>query len=163
MDTLKESAEACSVLGVERDHIIFGDFEDTCIPDNVNSIHFLETFADNERIHAVFIPTFKDVHQDHRATANSCVTAFRHVPCILAYESPSSTATFTPTSFVDITDIIKIKWKALKCHKSQISQNKMYMEYRAMLCLSSFRGRQIGVRHAEAFETVKFLVESPTI
>jgi LmbE family N-acetylglucosaminyl deacetylase len=157
---VKESITACGILGVDKDRIVFGNFKDTCIPETVETIHFLEQFYinDMESVYAVVIPSFKEIHQDHRATAKACITAFRYVPRIFAYESPSTAATFNPTSFIDITNFMKIKRSALKCHESQIKLNKMYMEYRAMLCLSAFRGHQIGVKYAEAFETIKFLV-----
>jgi len=158
---VRESTKACGILGVEKSKISFGGFEDTQIPDSVETIHFLERFCHNaEDVYAVFVPSTNEVHQDHRAVANASITAFRHVPRIFAYESPSTTAAFSPTSFVDITDFLKTKWKALRCHESQIAQrNKVYMEYRAMLCISSFRGRQIGTKYAEAFETIKCLIE----
>ena len=157
---VKESIRACVKLGVDRQKVFFGEFEDTCVPDSFETIHFLEGFyLDAKNIYAVFIPSLHEVHQDHRAVASASITAFRNAPRIFAYESPSTTAAFSPTSFVDITGNIKTKWKALKCHESQIAQHKMYMEYRAMLCISSFRGRQIGVKYAEAFETIKCLIE----
>lgn len=156
----EESIAACGVLGVDKDRIVFGDFRDTRIPETLKTIHFLEQFYINDvdRTYAVLIPSFEEIHQDHRATSQACVTAFRYVPRILAYESPSTTATFNPTSFVDITPFLKTKWKALKCHESQIKQRKMYLEYRAMLRLSSFRGRQIGVKFAEGYQTIKNLI-----
>jgi len=157
---VKESIKACAKLGVNEKKIFFGEFKDTRVPDSFDTIKFLEKFYhDVKNVYAVFIPSLHEVHQDHRVVAINSITAFRYVPRIFAYESPSTTAEFRPTSFVDVTGTIKIKWRALKCHKSQIAQHKIYMEYRAMLCISSFRGRQIGVKYAEAFETIKCLIE----
>ena len=158
---VRESTKACGMLGVDKSKISFGGFEDTRVPDSVEMIHFLERFCRNtEDVYAVFVPSIHEVHQDHRAVANAGITAFRNVPRVFAYESPSTTAAFRPTSFVDITELLKTKWKALRCHESQIAQrNKMYMEYRAMLCMSSFRGRQIDTKYAEAFATIKCLIE----
>ncbi|UCC96022.1 MAG: PIG-L family deacetylase, partial [Candidatus Omnitrophota bacterium] len=128
---LNESTEACMTLGVDKQKIIFGDFEDTCIPNSIETIHFLEQFyfGDPTNLYGVFIPNAEEKHQDHRAAAEACITAFRYVPRMLAYESPSTTSAFNGTSFVDITRYVKIKSRALKCHESQIRRNKIYFEY----------------------------------
>jgi len=157
---VKESIRACVKLGADRRKIFFGDFEDTRVPDSFAMISFLEElFLRAQNTYAVFIPSIHEVHQDHRAVAIAGLTAFRNAHRVFAYESPSTTAAFCPTSFVDISGFLKDKWDALKCHESQIAQRRMYMEYKAMLRISSFRGRQIGVKYAEAFETVKCLIE----
>jgi LmbE family N-acetylglucosaminyl deacetylase len=64
-------------------------------------------------------------------------------------------ATFSPTYFVDISKCVKKKWKALQCHISQ--KDKRYVAYGSTVSLSSFRGSQVGVPVAEAFEVVKYL------
>jgi LmbE family N-acetylglucosaminyl deacetylase len=157
---VNESNEACAKLGIERSKVYFGNFPDTRVPDSVDLIRFLEDFYLKARsVYAVFVPSTHEIHQDHRSLANTSITAFRRVPRIFAYESASTTTAFSPTAFADVTGLpLKMKWKALKCHQSQIVQRKMYLEYTAMLRLASFRGLQIGVKYAESFEMVKCLI-----
>jgi LmbE family N-acetylglucosaminyl deacetylase len=155
---VSESIEACASLGVPRDHVIFGDFEDTRIPDSFDTVNFLEQFYD-ERVWAVFCPSREESHQDHRHVAACCLAAYRNAPRLLAYETPSTMAAFMPTTFVDVTGHIRRKWQALRCHRSQIVKCRMYLEYRSMRGLAGFRGRQAGVRFAEAFQAIRFLVD----
>lgn len=147
-------------LGVKRDNIFFGAFLDTRIPQSYRTIAFLEQFCDMS-VWAVFLPSRNDIHQDHQATAVAGITAFRRVPSVFHYESPSVTPGFTPNVFIDITGHTKAKGLALRCHQSQLRQCKMYMEYRSMLRLAAFRGQQAGVRFAEAFEVHKQLLQIP--
>jgi LmbE family N-acetylglucosaminyl deacetylase len=142
-----ESIKACQILGVDKRNIFFGKFEDTRIPDSVDTIHFLEQFYSYEssNLYSVFIPTTDEIHQDHKRVASSCVAA-------------TAQWLFNPTTFVEITPFLRLKWKALRCHETQIRQKKMYLEYRSMVHLSAFRGRQANVRYAEAFQTIKFLL-----
>lgn len=157
----EESRRACRILGVSADHVFFGMFPDTRVPDSAETIAFLEGFCGGDVAYA-FVPSVNEVHQDHRHASHSCVTAFRRIPRLFAYESPSVTPAFTPSAFVDITRHIRDKRAALKCHASQIRQRRMYLDYRSMLRLAAFRGSQIGVRFAESFEVVRLLVEVPS-
>ncbi len=107
----RESIEALKYLGVNRKNIVFGDFEDTQIPNSIELIHFLETFnfGNPEDIYAVFFHSESDYHQDHQVTSKACQVAFRHVRRILTYESPSVTSSFFPSVFVDISEYIRKK------------------------------------------------------
>ena len=49
------------------------------------------------------------------------------------------------------------KWEALKCHVSQ--RKKRYLAYESTVNLASFRGNQAGVKEAEAYEVVKYMVK----
>lgn len=154
---VRESLDACARLGVSADHVAFGPFNDRQIPYSYEAIEFLERFCDGE-VCAAFFPSTEETHQDHRNTSLSCITAFRKVPRLLAYESPSTTSGFTPNAFVDASHHLRKKWQALRCHKSQIEKCRMYLEYRSMRGLAGYRGSQIGVRFAEAFQTIRFLI-----
>lgn len=160
----QESIDACGILGVAPAHVFFGRFVDTRVPESIDVIEYLEDFyvaKENAQavirrpVYAAFIHTYADLHQDHRAAAQCCRTAFRHAPRIFAYESPSSTGEFHPTTYVDITAYKDTKWEALCKHDTQISLERPYMEYEAMVSLSRYRGMQAKVHAAEAFETVK--------
>jgi LmbE family N-acetylglucosaminyl deacetylase len=155
---VRESTIACEHLGVLPQNVLFGDFPDTRITDSIETISFLEQFA-NDEVFAALIPSAHDDHQDHRRAARACVSAFRRVPRLLAYESPSASAAFRPNAFVEITQFFRTKWAALRCHKSQITRDKSRFDYRSMLRLAAVRGRQVGVHFAEAFETSRLLLE----
>ena len=84
------------------------------------------------------------------------MASFRNIPKILAFETPRvRPATFLPNYFVNITGCVDKKWEALRCHVSQ--KEKRYLAYESTVNLASFRGSQVGVEAAEAFEIVKYV------
>jgi LmbE family N-acetylglucosaminyl deacetylase len=149
----QESTNALSMLGVKE--IYFGNFADSEIPQSRKAIDFLENFAIKNGAEIILTHSINDIHQDHRQTAWLSISAFRNVPRILSYETPRVTPNFSPNYFVNISKAIDLKWKALQCHLSQ--RKKRYLAYESMVNLASFRGSQVGLREAEAFEVVRFV------
>jgi LmbE family N-acetylglucosaminyl deacetylase len=152
----KESIEALSLLGVKE--VYFGDFPDTEISCSRQAIDFLEAFYAANKPQTVLTHTVNDIHQDHRQVGWISMSAFRNAPKILAYETPRVTPSFSPTYFIDITNSVNDKWAALKCHFSQ--KTKRYITYESMVNLASFRGSQVNVPAAEAFEVVRYVEKS---
>ncbi|MFC1807281.1 PIG-L deacetylase family protein [Candidatus Omnitrophota bacterium] len=150
---VKETELALKSLGAKE--IVFGNYPDTKIPGDHTVIEFLENQIDRFNPVLAIIPSVNEVHQDHRTAAQVSITAFRSVPKILSYESPTVTQFFRPTFFVDVTKYLAQKQEALEFHKSQ--KKEIYMERDAMLNLAKFRGRQTKVELAEAFEVTRFL------
>ena len=65
---------------------------------------------------------------------------------------------FVPTEYVDVSDVIEIKQRALACHKSQVQWLKDHDKVDVvedMLTASRYRGLQCGVRYAEAFRQIQ--------
>ncbi len=149
----KESIEALSVLGVKE--VYFGDFPDSEIPCSRQAIDFLEGFYIQHKPETILTHTINDIHQDHRQVGWVSISAFRNAPQLLAYETPRVTPSFSPTYFIDITDCVNDKWTALKCHISQ--KTKRYITYESMVNLASFRGSQVSLPAAEAFEVVRYV------
>ena len=73
---------------------------------------------------------------------------------LLCYELPDysyrSQHTFEPRVFVDISDHLGAKLKAVKAYKSYFTAD--YLE--AIEGLAKHRGRACGVKYAESFEVV---------
>lgn len=149
----RESREALSILGVKE--IYFGDFPDSEIPNNRTVITFLEEFYNRLKPKTILTHSINDMHQDHRQVGWLSMAAYRNAPQILAYETPRVTKSFSPTYFVDISHCVKDKWAALKCHASQ--SEKRYLTYESMVHLTSFRGSQVNLPYAEAFEVVRYV------
>jgi LmbE family N-acetylglucosaminyl deacetylase len=148
-----ESKDALKVLGV--DEVYFGDFPDTAIPNSFEAIEFLEGYEVKFKPDVIYTHSVNEIHQDHRTIGWLSYSAFRNSLRVLSYESPRVTPSFQPTYFVDISNCINNKWEALKCHTSQ--QNKRYVTYESIINLASFRGNQVGVKAAEAFEVIKYV------
>ena len=151
---MKESTEAMSILSVKEIH--FENFPDTEIPDTFEAINCLEQYANRYQPDAVLTHSINDTHQDHRRVAWLAMAAFRNVAKILSFETPRvRPAAFQPTYFVNITGCVEKKGQALRCHLSQ--KDKRYLAYESTVNLASFRGSQVGVEAAEAFEIIKYL------
>jgi len=153
----KESTAALTMLGAKEVH--FGDFPDTEIPCSSKAIDFLEAFYIAHKPETILTHTVNDIHQDHRQVGWASISAFRNAPQLLAYETPRVTPSFSPTYFVDISDCVDDKWTALKCHLSQ--KTKRYITYESMVNLASFRGSQVSLPAAEAFEVVRYVERMP--
>ena len=151
---MSESTEALKILGV-RD-VYFENFPDTEIPDSFEAVNCLEQYAEKYKPDIVLTHSVNDMHQDHRTVGWLAMAAFRNIPKILAFETPRvRPAAFLPTYFVNITGCVNKKAEALHCHVSQ--KGKRYLAYESTVNLASFRGSQVGVEVAEAFEIVKYV------
>jgi len=96
-----------------------------------------------------------DQHQDHRAVFRATFRASRQRPSVLCFESPSSTADFSPAIFVDIEEYLDIKITGVGIHRDQ--RTKLYMAPELVKRRAIFRGSQGKVRYAEGFEAVRLL------
>ncbi|MFK3981590.1 PIG-L deacetylase family protein [Micromonospora sp. NPDC050397] len=104
----------------------------------------------------IFTHSGNDQHQDHRAVHLATLRAARQHPAVLCYESPSVTAEFRPSVFVDITDQLDAKVCAVATHHDQ--RAKPYVGERQVRGLAAFRGGQARVPLAEGFEPVRMTV-----
>jgi len=152
-----ECEKGLAKLGVTEVH--FGDFPDTGIPNSFEAVSFLESFYNEGKAETILTHSVNSMHQDHRQVGWLSMEAFRHSPRILAYETPRVTSAFSPVYYIDISDSIKAKIAALKCHKSQYERK--YLQYDSVINLASFRGHQVNVSYAEAFEVVRFVEKIP--
>lgn len=116
----------------------------------------------------VFIPHKGDMHIDHRMTIEAAMVALRPVTfpnlkAIYAYETlsetdwntPSVDNAFVPTLFVDITDEIDVKLKAMNCHASQLCEYPHPRSLDAIRALAMHRGSTVCKKYAEAFMVIR--------
>ena len=117
----------------------------------------------------VFIP-FPDRHIDHRTIFDSSVVSCRPTnknfpKVVLAYETLSEThwnvpgiePSFIPDLFIDTSNYMKQKEKALNSYNSQIDGNQS-RSVEACMALAKFRGSQNGCDYAEAFKVVRIVI-----
>lgn len=127
--------------------------------------HFLDLNPD-----IVFIPHKGDMHIDHRMTIEACMVALRPVTFpnlkgIYAYETlsetdwntPSVDNAFVPTMFVDISEEINAKLKAMECHASQLCEYPHPRSLEAIKALAMHRGSTVCKNYAEAFMVIREL------
>lgn len=115
----------------------------------------------------IFIPTYGDTHQDHRALHQAALTAARvngataaDFCSICSYEVPGSGAgpagRFQPTIYVELTESeIARKEELFRMYASQLSASLGGRDPRAIRILAAARGLEIGRPYAEAFELIR--------
>jgi LmbE family N-acetylglucosaminyl deacetylase len=109
----------------------------------------------------IFVNHPDDTHQDHRHLAQATISATRYVPNFLFYEVPS-TQNFTPNCYTDIAKVLDKKLASLEAHRSQVAKTNIEDLTILELAVSSanFRGIQARVKYAEAFHSVRLLLDS---
>jgi len=100
-----------------------------------------------------------DIHRDHQDTAKITLMATRHLPRVLMYRSNyyDSCAVFRGNFYSDITDVIDQKIEAIKAHRSELERVRwQWIEFFENQNRND--GLKIGVRYAETFEVVRYLI-----
>jgi LmbE family N-acetylglucosaminyl deacetylase len=153
----QEQKDAARILGVRE--IFWGDYQDTEVPLSRELIVRLETVIREIKPRMIFVNSPDDTHQDHRHLSQCAMSATRYVPNFLFFEVPS-TVNFAPNCGTDIADVLDVKLASLEAHRSQVT--KTNIEDLTILELArscaNFRGIQARVKYAEAFQSVRLLL-----
>jgi LmbE family N-acetylglucosaminyl deacetylase len=154
---LEEQADSALVMGARE--VLWGDYQDTEIPLTRELIVRLESVIRKIDPRMVFVHYPDDTHQDHRNLAQSTLSAMRYVPNFLFYEGPT-TQNFTPNCFTDIEKVLDKKLACLEAHRSQVAKTNIEDLTILELARSSanFRGIQARVKYAEAFQSIRLLI-----
>jgi N-acetylglucosamine malate deacetylase 1 len=115
-----------------------------------------------------------DLNRDHQITARAVLTATRPVgDCpvhdVYAFEVPSSTEwtfgalapAFRPTVFVDVTDTIETKVRAMGCYRSEAREFPHPRSPEALRSIARRWGSVVGRGYVEAFELVRSIRPEP--
>jgi LmbE family N-acetylglucosaminyl deacetylase len=163
-DTLK----AAEIIGFKD--VFFSNF-----PDNrFDSVDLLDIIKEIEKYIVKINPDIiythhhGDLNIDHQKTFEAVLTACRpvgeyNIKEIYAFETPSSTEwnfsygdnSFNPNVFVDITEIIDKKLKAMGCYQSEIRDYPHPRSIEALKTISKKWGTVVGKEYVEAFELVR--------
>ena len=147
-----EAKEAANLIEAK---VHFGDFAEGSLRDDYKVVSYLETIIKSSKADVVYTLSKTDRHQDHRNASLASISASRVVNEVYEYETPSVINTFSPQMYVNVTDAMKVKMSALRCHQSQ--SMRRYLEVDAVEGLAKYRAYQAGLhgKMAEAFEVVR--------
>lgn len=134
LDRVKEQQDSASLIWA---NLYFWWLKDKYISEWYETIEVIEKYVNGISPDIVFIPSKYDTHQDHRAVSYASLVACRWVDNILQYNAISSWTEFKTNYFVDITNYIEKKIKAIKSHKSQSSRRYTKEE------IVIWRGKQV--------------------
>jgi len=153
----KEAEAACKIMNVKPEFL--GQIDgDTAF--NAEWIRKMTDLMEREQPDIVFTQWPIDTHMDHQVASLLTMQSRLRVKNkfqLYFYEvcAGEQTMTFHPTDYVDITSTQETKRKALYCH---VSQNPPGIYACGHEVMEDFRGREAGVKAAEAF--VKFTGDS---
>lgn len=148
---VREASKAAELLGAQ---VEFGDLRDTHISEGIETIELIQAAIRKFRPTHVYTHSYEDTHQDHRAAHTATLTAARSVPNVYCYQTPSSTVEFSPNRFVDITDFIEAKLRALGCHKSQVDRSASLSDD-VIVATARYWGRFAGYVMAEPIKIIR--------
>ena len=159
-ESIKETECSANVLGCDLVHL---NFEDTKIPFSAESISSLEKVIKGRNIDLIYTHWGGDTHQDHINTLKTTLSAARMVKNVLCYEQipiPRVSINYPVANYyVDISDVMNRKIESCMCHESQIKKykNSGFDMIDGLEVLARYRGNQIGVKYAEAFDLLKMV------
>ncbi len=113
---------------------------------------------DRHEIEMVYTHWHDDVHLDHRNLSRATINAARHVPRLLMYRSNyyESSEVFRANIFVDITETIEVKRRAIMAHESEYTRiGEKWLRFFTNQHQND--GQRIGVAYAESFQVIKYL------
>lgn len=119
----------------------------------------------------LYVPHGGNLNVDHQTACRAAMTAARPVPrhsvrAIYGYEILSSTEwappqfskPFLPTRFVDISETIESKLKALEIYAAEMRPPPHARSIEGVRAQATHRGHSVGMMAAEAFTVIRELV-----
>jgi LmbE family N-acetylglucosaminyl deacetylase len=153
----QEQQDSATIIGARE--VFWGDYPDTEIPLNRELIVRIESVIKKIKPRMILVHYPDDTHQDHRNLAQGTLSATRYVPNFLFYEGPTA-QNFTPNCFTDVEKVLDKKLACLEAHRSQVAKTNIEDLTILELAVScaNFRGIQARVKYAEAFQSVRLLL-----
>ena len=153
-----EVAHATSRLGIPSENLHIYDWEVRKL--NYVRQEILEELIklrDRLKPDLVFLPSSKDIHQDHLTIYHEGLRAFKF-SSILGYELIWNNLSFSTDCFVVLEEQhVNRKVEALSMYETQ--NGRAYMDPDFIRSLAKVRGTQIGADWAETFEVVRWIIQ----
>jgi LmbE family N-acetylglucosaminyl deacetylase len=159
---MDEGKNAAYMLGVEQFKVY--DFPTKDIPNDSSVVEVLNEEFDSDKPDIIMTHWQFDTHKSHMNTALATMAAARYYNSIIMFEpfppAGRSYAAFRPQLYIDITDTIDLKIRALSTHKSELKKYgpewvetiKARAKLRGFELISNDSNR---AKFAEVFEVVR--------
>lgn len=153
-----EVKESTKVLGIPAENLIILDYEVRRFSESRQQIlDNMIRLGNQIKPDIVFLPSTFDTHQDHNTISKEGFRAFKKTT-MLGYEIPWNNLTFNTSSFAFLEERhLQKKIDALKNYRSQTFRNYAREEFIRSLAIT--RGAQIGVKYAEVFEVIRWIIK----
>ncbi len=139
--------------------------------DRLDVVKLVESFVERHEPFRVLTHHAGDVNIDHRVVHDAVIASCRSQPgfCVrelLFFEVPSSTEwrppcsmpAFEPNYFVDVSDTIERKLRAMEAYRDEMREAPHPRSRSALNALAQWRGAIVGVSAAEAFMLGRMLL-----
>ena len=160
----REIEESQKVLGIKE--VYFLNLPtvklDTVPQKKLNDLIFQK--IDGIKPEILYIPFEGDINKDHLIIYNASMLAVRSgigrfIKKVLCYEVLSETewgsVLFSPNLYVDISDTLDFKLKAMSCYGSELKEYPRGRSLEAIKALAQKRGTESNLKLAEAFKVIK--------
>lgn len=130
----------------------------------IEVVKLVESTVNEHQPEIIYTHHIGDLNIDHQIVHRAVITACRpqgnlNVESLLCFEVPSSTEwqipnsslSFTPNWWVNITDHLSTKLKALRCYETEMRTWPHPRSYQGVEHLAKWRGCSVGMDCAEAF------------
>jgi LmbE family N-acetylglucosaminyl deacetylase len=154
-DTLaREVQEATAEIGIPQELLTVHDFEVRTFPARRQDIlELLIALWEERPPDAVFMPSLRDIHQDHQVVATEGLRAFKRTT-VLGYEIPWNNFNFDHQAYVGLERRhVERKAAALERYASQQHRNYANAEY--VWNLARTHGINVNREYAEVFEVYR--------
>lgn len=155
--------QACNLLGANG---VIHNVPDLTLT-YPTAVSRVEAIVNQMKPDVVYTHNMSDVNMDHRIIAEASIVACRPKPTstvkeLYFVEVPASTdwsfskiqPAFEPNTYVDVSDFIELKKRALELYSTETYNYPDARSIEAMEIRAKFRGSQVGVNYAEAFQLV---------
>lgn len=154
-DVIKnELIKSAEFLGIQKENLYLYNYEVRCLPEKRQSI--LEDLVKLNKLiepEIIFVPSSRDIHQDHKTIYEEGLRAFKYSN-VIGYEMPWNNFSSNYNLYVTLDEKnIQKKIESLKFYKSQ--DFRSYNSEDFILSLAKVRGMQIKEKYAEAFEVIR--------
>ncbi|HXT85095.1 MAG TPA: PIG-L family deacetylase [Verrucomicrobiae bacterium] len=151
-----EAIESSKILGtVDPD---FLDLSPTEMSHNRKLIGIIDKYIQDYKPEAVFTQWIGDSHQEHQILTKSVISGCRDVTNLYMYETTIpggiTEQSFKTHLFIDISEFIELKIKALHCYSSQEKRCGPFW-INAITGRALYRGYQMNCKYAESFEVIR--------
>ena len=156
-DTLaREVREATAEIGIPESGLTVHDFEVRTFPERRQEIlELLIALWEDWTPDAVFMPSLRDIHQDHQVVAAEGLRAFKRTT-VLGYEIPWNNFNFDHQAYVGLEERhVERKVAALERYASQQHRNYANPEY--IRSLARTHGINVNRDYAEVFEVYRIV------
>ena len=157
-ETKSIAIKVANLLGIKE--VFFKDLYDETLGNPlIDVIIAIESAVEKTKPQIAYIPSYKDIHQDHRATFESCKVALRFVDRVLAYEIVNSAIDFSPNVFLNAEKYLDKKLQAIELYGEEIREFPYPRSLKGVKIMGQNRGMKVYRNYVEAFELIKDVIE----